>query len=68
MNKCVETVVERISGTNNIFHLIDGEWDCSATFQPIKCGDGIVFPYRETVDISEVCPDCLYQLIKENNG
>jgi hypothetical protein len=41
------------------YHLMSGEWDADATFQPIRCGGGIVFPYCERVPLSRVCPDCL---------
>jgi hypothetical protein len=40
------------------YHLMAGQWDESATFQPIRCGGGIVFPYRERVPLSQVCQDC----------
>jgi hypothetical protein len=41
------------------YHLMAGDWDTDATFQPVRCGGGIVFPYREKVAKSQVCPDCL---------
>jgi hypothetical protein len=63
----VTVIPERVSkypqADSFIFHLMKGEWDEAADWQPIVCGDGIVFPYRSEVDSSEVCPNCIAEVL-----
>lgn len=41
-----------------VYHLPVGRFDPEAEWQPIHCGQGIVFPHREKRPTAEVCPDC----------
>jgi len=41
-----------------VWHLMDGPWLPEASFQPIICGDGIAFPWRERRPVSDLCSEC----------
>lgn len=42
-----------------VYHLMAGDWDEAAWWQPILCGEGISLPHREVVPtLDEVCPAC----------
>jgi hypothetical protein len=54
--------ISRATATNParyIYHLAKGQWDDSATFQPVHCGGGISFPWSERVQREDVCRACL---------
>lgn len=58
MNENIVAIVERTED-GNIYHISDEPWDDSAWYQTIRCGGGIILPYREEVPISQICKDCL---------